>query len=165
MRLTVTTVSLLAALGAASSATRADEEPRIGTFRGNVEKACARFAGHPPGRAECRSTLATGAALAPGQAYSLAISGFHGVLYYTAEGEQLQVVATLQGTSWQAPLRMVSGLAPEQSVHISVPDRPGSPAADVEVQRLGDFVVVRETRQVVSTPPAERSLASRQNEQ
>ncbi|QJP16167.1 hypothetical protein G3545_22465 [Starkeya sp. ORNL1] len=152
MRRTLIMISLLAAIGAAPSSAFADEV-RVATFRGNVEKACARFAGRPPGRAECRAAISSGGALLPGQAYRVAIADFRGVLYYTTEQQGLRVVATFEQEAGQAPIRMISMLAPTQSMRITVPDRPGVPLADVEVQRVGDLVVVRETKQTASNDP------------
>jgi hypothetical protein len=164
MRRTLIMISLLAAIGAAPSSAFADEQVRVATFRGNVERACARFAGRPPGRAECRTAVRGGGALLPGQAYRVAIADFRGVLYYTAEPQGLRVVATFDQEAGQAPIRMISTLAPTQSMRITVPDRPGVPLADVEVQRVGDLVVVREMRQAANTTP-EKAVASRQDAQ
>ncbi len=94
-----------------------------------------------------------GGALLPGQAYRVAFADFRGVLYYTAEQQGLRVVATFEQEAGQAPIRMISMLAPTQSMRITVPDQPGVPLADVEVQRVGDLVVVREMRQTASNRP------------
>jgi hypothetical protein len=158
-------ISLLAAIGAVPSSAFADEQVRVATFRGNVEKACARFAGRPPGRAECRTAVRSGGALLPGQAYRVAFADFRGVFYYTAEPQGLRVVATFEQEEGQAPIRMISLLAPTQSMRITVPDRPGVPLADVEVQRVGDLVVIRETRQAASNATPEKTVASRQDVQ
>lgn len=127
------------------------------SFKGNPDRACARLAGHPPGRAQCRGLASRGGALLPMQAYSVSIPGFTGIVHYTSESDGLRVVASL-AEEGGAPLRIVSTLAPETTMVLSVPRGVGEPATEIEMRRRGDFVVIRSAGTV---PPPSPDTASR----
>lgn len=133
---------------------RAAKAVAVGPLTGNGERACARLAGRPPGRAECRGLIARGGALMPAQAYSISMPGYSGIVHYTAQPEGLRVVASLAEVEGGAPLRIVSSLAPDAVMVLSVPKGFGEAAAEVEMRRRGDLVVIRD---VGSVPAPERA--------
>jgi hypothetical protein len=82
--------------------------------------------------------------LRPIDAKSIDLGGVSGVAYYTAERDGFHVVTTLaQGTTGM-PIRVVSVLAPGQSVAFSTPRQTGA----LEISRKGDSVLVRTVQSV-----------------
>ena len=68
-----------------------------------------------------------------------------GVAYYTVERDGFRVVATLAKKDEDAvPVRVVSVLAPDQSLTLSTPHEAGAPADAVEIIRRADTVVIHE---------------------
>src|ERR1700733_9974103 len=77
--------------------------------------------------------------LRPIDAKSINLGEVSGVAYYTVERDGFHVVTTLaQGTAG-TPIRVVSVLAPGQSVAFSTPQQAGA----LEISRNGDSVLVR----------------------
>jgi hypothetical protein len=81
--------------------------------------------------------------LRPIDAKSIDLGGVSGVAYYTVQRDGFHVVTTLaQGTAG-TPIRVVSVLAPGQSVAFSTPQ-----AGVLEISRNGDSVLVRKAESV-----------------
>jgi hypothetical protein len=81
--------------------------------------------------------------LRPIDARSIDLGGVSGVAYYTVQRDGFHVVTTLaQGTAG-TPIRVVSVLAPGQSVAFSTPQ-----AGVLEISRNGDSVLVRKAESV-----------------
>src|ERR1700730_10442524 len=82
--------------------------------------------------------------LRPIDAKSINLGEVSGVAYYTVERDGFHVVTTLaQGTAG-TPIRVVSVLAPGQSVAFSTPHQPDA----LEISRNGDSVLVRKAGSV-----------------
>jgi hypothetical protein len=82
--------------------------------------------------------------LRPIDAKSIDLGEVSGVAYYTVERDGFHVVTTLaQGMSGM-PIRIVSVLAPGQSVAFSTPHQAGA----LEISRNGDSVFVRKAKSV-----------------
>ena len=80
--------------------------------------------------------------LRPIDAKSIDLGEVSGVAYYTVERDGFHVVTTLaQGTAG-TPIRVVSILAPGQSVAFSTPQQAGA----LEISRNGDSVLVRKAK-------------------
>lgn|SRR5881394_777101 len=83
--------------------------------------------------------------LRPIQAQSIDLGQVSGVAYYTVERDGFHVVTTLaQGSG--TPIRLVSVLAPGQSVALSTPDQSGA----LEIIREGSGLHVRKTSLVTN---------------
>jgi hypothetical protein len=101
-----------------------------------------------------RTTLAAAFALAaigPAQAEGLKplqgqvidLGDVSGVVYYTVERDGFHVVATLAKKDEDAvPVRVVTVLAPGQSLTLSIPHEAGTPPEAVEFIRRVDTVLV-----------------------
>jgi hypothetical protein len=82
--------------------------------------------------------------LRPIDAKSIDLGEVAGVAYYTVERDGFHVVTTLaQGTAG-TPIRVVSVLAPGQSVVFSTPHQAGA----LEISRNGDSVLVHQAKSV-----------------
>ena len=82
--------------------------------------------------------------LRPIDAKSIDLGEVSGIAYYTVERDGFHVVTTLaQGTAG-TPIRVVSVLAPGQSVAFSTPQQAGA----LEISRNGDSVLVRTAKSV-----------------
>ena len=82
--------------------------------------------------------------LRPIDAKSIDLGEVSGIAYYTVERDGFHVVTTLAEGETGTPIRVVSVLAPGQSVVLSTPN--GQDA--VEISRNGDSVLVRGTNAV-----------------
>ena len=82
--------------------------------------------------------------LRPIEAKSINLGDISGVAYYTIERDGFHVVTTLAQGEAGTPIRLVSILAPGQSVVLSTPN--GQDV--VEISRNGDSVLVRGTNAV-----------------
>src|SRR5262249_26510301 len=76
--------------------------------------------------------------LRPIQAQSIDLGGVSGVAYYTVESDGFHVVTTLAQGAAGTPIRIVSVLAPGQSVVLSTAQQAGS----LTISRNGDKVLV-----------------------
>src|SRR6202020_2924627 len=76
--------------------------------------------------------------LRPIQAKSIDLGDVSGVAYYTVERDGFHVVTTLAQGQAGTPIRVVSVLAPGQSVAFSTPPQAGA----LEISRNGDGVLV-----------------------
>ena len=83
--------------------------------------------------------------LRPIDAKSIDLGEVSGVAYYTVERDGLHVVTTLAQGEAGTPIRVVSVLAPGQSVVLSTPHQAGA----LEISRQGDRVVVRNASSAV----------------
>ena len=81
----------------------------------------------------------------PNEAKSIDLGAVTGVAYYTVEPEGFRVVATFAEGAKGTPVRVVSVLAPGQSVVLSAPGAAGQASFEVEISRQADAVLVRET--------------------
>jgi len=82
--------------------------------------------------------------LRPIDAMSIDLGEVSGVAYYTVERDGFHVVTTLaQGTAGM-PIRVMSVLAPGQSVAFTTPHQAGA----LEISRNGDSVLVRKVKSV-----------------
>jgi hypothetical protein len=90
------------------------------------------------------ATLGTAQAdsLRPFDAKSIDLGDVSGVAYYTVERDGFHVVMTLAQGMEGTPIRIVSVLAPGQSVAFSTPHQ----ADALEISRNGDNVFVRKAR-------------------
>ncbi|WP_407526664.1 hypothetical protein [Methylobacterium oryzisoli] len=86
------------------------------------------------------STAASATELRPQQAHSLDLGRVQGTAYYTVERDGLRVVATL--ASDETPVRLVTTLAPDQRVSLSVPGAAGTSATEIAFARRGDRLEV-----------------------
>ncbi|WP_245315615.1 hypothetical protein [Bradyrhizobium neotropicale] len=84
--------------------------------------------------------------LRPIQAKSIDLGEVSGITYYTVEREGFRVVTTLAQGETGTPIRVVSVLAPGQSVVLSTPRQAGS----LEIIRQADSVLVRKTAAVAN---------------
>ena len=103
-----------------------------------------------------RATLAAALALSSlGPAYAEGLKPFQGrvidlgdvsgVAYYTVELDGFHVVATFAKKAEDAvPVRIVSVLAPGQSLTLSTPHEAGAPDGAVEIARRADTVLIHE---------------------
>jgi hypothetical protein len=82
--------------------------------------------------------------LRPIDAKSVDLGEVSGVAYYTVERDGFHVVTTLAQGAAGTPIRVVSILAPGQSVAFSTPQQPGV----LEISRTGDRVLVRTGKSV-----------------
>jgi hypothetical protein len=82
--------------------------------------------------------------LRPIEAKSINLGEVSGIAYYTVERDGFHVVTTLAQGEAGTPIRVVSVLAPGQSVVLSTPNRSDS----LEISRKGDGVLVRRTNVV-----------------
>src|ERR1700758_4499387 len=76
--------------------------------------------------------------LRPIEAKSIDLGEVSGIAYYTVERDGFHVVATLAQGMAGMPIRVVSVLAPGQSVVLSTPHQAGA----LEISRNGDSVLV-----------------------
>jgi hypothetical protein len=88
------------------------------------------------------SAVATAGELAPGNAHSVHLDGFDGVVYYSVEQDGYRVVATLASGAGEPPIRVISTLGPDQRIVISVPRAADQPAIDFEILRNGEALFV-----------------------
>ena len=88
------------------------------------------------------SAVATAGELAPGNAHSVHLDGFDGVVYYSVEKDGYRVVATLATGVGQSPIRVISTLAPDQRIVISVPRAVDQPSVAFEILRNGEALFV-----------------------
>ena len=77
----------------------------------------------------------------PIEAKSIDLGEISGIAYYTVERDGFHVVTTLAQGEAGTPIRVVSVLAPGQSVVLSTPN--GS--SELEISRKGDSILVRGT--------------------
>jgi hypothetical protein len=82
--------------------------------------------------------------LRPIDAKSIDLGEVSGVAYYTVERDGFHVVMTLAQGMAGTPIRVVSVLAPGQSVAFSTPHQAGA----LEISRNGDSVLVRKATSV-----------------
>jgi hypothetical protein len=82
--------------------------------------------------------------LRPIDAKSIDLGEVSGVAYYTVERDGFHVVTTLAQGMAGMPIRVVSVLAPGQSVAFSTPHQGGA----LEISRNGDSVFVRKAKSV-----------------
>jgi hypothetical protein len=80
----------------------------------------------------------------PIEAKSLDLGDTTGIAYYTVERDGFHVVTTLAQGEAGTPIRVVSVLAPGQSVVVSTPRVAGA----IEISRKGDSLFVRRTNVV-----------------
>src|ERR1700730_4459676 len=89
-------------------------------------------------------TTAYADGLRPIEAKSIDLGDVSGVAYYTVEHDGFHVVTTLAQGMAGTPIRVVSVLAPGQSVAFSTPHQAGA----LEISRNGDSVLVRKAKSV-----------------
>src|SRR5262245_8152390 len=82
--------------------------------------------------------------LRPIEAASIDLGGLSGVAYYTVERDGFRVVTTLAQGEAGTPVRLVTVLAPDQSVVLATPRGQGS----IEIRRQGNAVHVGRTAAV-----------------
>jgi hypothetical protein len=79
----------------------------------------------------------------PIEARSVDLGEMYGVAYYTVEREGFRVVTTLAQGEAGTPLRVVTVLAPGQSVVLSTPREAGVLPVAVEISRQADTLLIR----------------------
>jgi hypothetical protein len=84
--------------------------------------------------------------LRPIDAKSIDLGEVSGVAYYTVERDGFHVVTTLAQGAAGMPIRVVSVLAPGQSVAFSTSHEGGA----IEIRRNGDSVLVRNAKPVLN---------------
>jgi hypothetical protein len=84
-------------------------------------------------------TAAQAEGLRPIEGKSIDLGGISGIAYYTVERNGFRVVATLAQGETGTPIRVVSVLAPGQSVVLSTPQQAGA----IEISRKDDSLVIR----------------------
>jgi hypothetical protein len=86
----------------------------------------------------------------PAEAASIDLGDVSGIAYYTVERDGFHVVTTLAQGEAGIPIRVVSVLAPGQSVVLSTPHL----GDGIEISRKGDRLLVRKgTRASEAMPP------------
>jgi hypothetical protein len=80
----------------------------------------------------------------PIEAKSIDLGDVSGIAYYTIERDEFHVVTTVAQGDAGTPIRVVSVLAPGQSVFLSTPHR----ASAIEISRQGDSLFVRKANAV-----------------
>ena len=80
----------------------------------------------------------------PISAISIDLGEVSGIAYYTVERDGFHVVTTLAQGMAGTPIRVVSVLAPGQSLAFSTPRQEGA----LEISRNGDSVLVRKVKSV-----------------
>jgi hypothetical protein len=85
----------------------------------------------------------------PIEAKSIDLGEVAGVACYTVERDGLHVVTTLAQGETGIPIRVVSVLAPGQSVVLSTPHASGA----IEISRKGDSLLVRKATAVAEAMP------------
>ena len=80
--------------------------------------------------------------LAPGNAQSIHLDRFDGVVYYWIEQGNFRVVATLASGVDELPIRFISTLGPDQRIVISVPRAVDQTSVDFEIRRHGEALLV-----------------------
>jgi hypothetical protein len=78
----------------------------------------------------------------PIEARNIDLGEVSGVAYYTVERDGFHVVTTLAQGEAGAPIRVVSVLAPGQSVIMSTPRSASNLASAIEISRQGDSLLV-----------------------
>jgi hypothetical protein len=84
--------------------------------------------------------------LRPIEARSIDLGEVSGIAYYTVERDGFHVITTLAQGEAGTPIRVVSVLAPGQSVVLSTPNR----ASAIEISRKGESVLVRNATAVAN---------------
>jgi hypothetical protein len=84
--------------------------------------------------------------LRPIEGKSIDLGEVSGVAYYTVEPDGFRVVTTLAQGEAGTPVRIVSVLAPDQSVVLSTPHQAGA----LEITRKGDSLLVLRKANAVS---------------
>ena len=87
-------------------------------------------------------TAAHAEGVRPIEARSIDLGEVSGVAYYTVERDGFHVVATLAQGDAGTPIRVVSVLAPGQSVIMSTPNSASNLASAIEISRQGDRLFV-----------------------
>jgi len=82
------------------------------------------------------------------QAGSIQVSDFRGVVYYTSEHDDYQLVATIAQGEGGLPVRFEATLMDAQKVTISVPVKAGEKSHVLEMSRTGDKVVFSDPQPV-----------------
>ena len=82
--------------------------------------------------------------LKPAEARSLDLGALSGVAYYTVEPAGFRVVATLAEEADGTPMRVISLLAPGQSVVLSAAGAVGATPREIEISREADTLLVRD---------------------
>jgi hypothetical protein len=82
--------------------------------------------------------------LRPIEAKSIDLGAISGVAYYTVERDGFHVVTTLAQGEAGEPIRVVSVLAPGQSLVLSTANEQSA----VEISRIGDSVLVHKVKAV-----------------
>jgi hypothetical protein len=85
----------------------------------------------------------------PIEAKSIDLGEVSGIAYYTVERDGLHVVTTFAQGETGIPIRVVSVLAPGQSVVLSTPHLAGT----IEISRKGDSLFVRKANAVSEAMP------------
>lgn len=86
------------------------------------------------------SLPAYAAELKPMAGQSVDLGAFHGVVYYTGEGDEYRVVATMADGRNGEVIRVSTALADNQSASISMPAEAGKAAPSLEISRAGNKV-------------------------
>ena len=87
-------------------------------------------------------TAAHAGGLPPIAARSIDLGEVSGVAYYTVERDGFHVVTTLAQGEAGTPIRVVSVLAPGQSVILSTPRSASNLPGAIEISRKGDSLLV-----------------------
>jgi hypothetical protein len=86
------------------------------------------------------------------QGGSVDLGSYQGIVYYTQDGPDLRVVATLAADQ-ATPIRLVATLAANQHLLISVPGKAGEPERSLEIVRSADKLLLE-------TPDAGADMAA-----
>jgi len=76
------------------------------------------------------------------QGGSVAIGAVMGSIYYTEEGSDYRVVATLSTSSDSTPVRVIARLRPGQIITLSVPGLAGAQEQAVSLIRTGNRLMI-----------------------
>jgi hypothetical protein len=90
------------------------------------------------------SDVSVAGELAPGNAHSIHLERFDGVVYYSVEQDGYRVVVTLASGAAESPIRFISTLGPGQRLVIAVPRAGDRPSADFEILRNGEALLVND---------------------
>ena len=98
--------------------------------------------------------------LLPMEAKSVSVGDLKGVAYYTIEKDGFQVVATMESSDSQTPIRFVATLLPGQKSLVSVPQAIDQPELVLEFMRVGDRIAVSAPNLSAIQPGIQRTVAA-----
>lgn len=82
--------------------------------------------------------------LKPMQAQTIALGAIQGVVYYTVEPDGFRIVITVSSSESGTTQRIISTLAQDQKVIVSIPGEADAPETSIWFKRQGDHLHISE---------------------